>query len=63
MVSFSKAAICLHNFLRTSESAVYCPPGYVDGEDGSGNVVLGHWRNDQEESSGMHPVSRTGSNR
>ena len=42
---------------------MYCPPGYVDGEDGSGNVVLGHWRNDQEESSSMHPVSRTGSNR
>ena len=38
-VILTKAAIALHNFLQTTESAVYCLPGYTDAEDGAGNVV------------------------
>ena len=44
VVIYTKAAIALHNFLRTTESSVYCPPGFVDAEDGCGNVTLGSWR-------------------
>ena len=43
-VVYTKAAIALHNFLRTTESSVYCPPGFIDGENGGGNVVLGNRR-------------------
>ena len=32
-VIYTKAAIALHNFLRTTESSVYCPPGFMDSED------------------------------
>ena len=41
---FTKATIALHNDLRTTESNVYCPPGFIDGEDGSGNYIPGGWR-------------------
>ena len=63
VVTFTKAAIGLHNFLRTTESSVYCPPGFIDGEDGLGNAVQGGWRADEEECTGMLPISRTSSNR
>ena len=61
-VSFCKAAVALHNFLRTTE-ATYCPPGFVDGEDGTGNVIDGTWRADNDTCTGMEPVRRVGSNR
>jgi hypothetical protein len=41
VILFTKAAIALHNYLRTQESAVYRPPGFTDGEDGAGNVLEG----------------------
>ena len=59
--SFTKAAIALHNYLQTTESSVYCPTGFVDGEDGSKNVVEGTWR--CEESHGLTKVSSVSSNR
>lgn len=62
VITYSKAAIALHNYLRTTESSVYCPPGFIDGEDGEGNVINGAWRNDDEQSTGMEPVTRTSSN-
>jgi len=62
VVKFTKAAIALHNFLRTEESAVYCPPGFVDGEDGSGNVIPGSWR-DSGDTSGLLRAGRTSTNR
>lgn len=62
MVKFTKAAIALHNFLRTEESAVYCPAGFVDGEDGSGNIIRGSWR-DGENASGLVRTGKVSSNR
>ena len=47
MILFTKAAIALHNYLRTEESSAYCPTGFVDGEDGSGNVISGSWREEE----------------
>ena len=46
--------------LQTTESLVYCPPGFADSEDGVGNVVEGSWRN---EDSNMVSISRAGGNR
>ena len=66
---YVQAAVTLHNFLRTTEANVYCPPRYIDGEDGSGKVVDGGWRQDKETNSGMQSIdcilefSQDGSNR
>jgi len=38
-----KAAVVLHNFLRTRLDH-YCPPNYVDVEMPNGEVVSGLWR-------------------
>ena len=37
----TKAAVCLHNYLRQTNSASYCPSGFVDSEDGSGDIKPG----------------------
>ena len=63
VVKFANAAIALHNYLHTTESSVYCPPGFIDGEDGAGNVINGRWRTDEEACTGMLNVSTTSSNR
>ena len=60
---YAKAAIALHNYLRTTESTIYCPPGFMDGEDGEGNPIDGGWRTDDEPCIGMESLSRVGSNR
>ena len=36
--------IALHNYLRTTESSVYCPPEFTDGEDGERNDIEGAWQ-------------------
>ena len=43
--------------------AVYCPSGFIDGEDGNGNHIDGRWRADSDPCSGLEPVSCAGSNR
>ena len=63
-VCYTKAAIALHNFLRTEESSTYCPPGFVDAEDGTGNAIGESWRHsDQDPSTGLTSISHLGSNR
>ena len=42
--AITKAAVCLHNYLRQTNSAGYCPTGFVDAEDASGNIRPGEWR-------------------
>ncbi len=63
VIAYIKAAVALHNFLRCTESAVYCPTGYVDGKDGEGNMIRGSWKNDAETATGMTAIAMTGSNR
>ena len=41
---------------------MYCPPGFIDTEDGSGNPIDGGWRHDDEANTGMQSVSQAGSN-
>ena len=62
VVTFTKAAIALHNYLRTEESSVYCPAGFVDGEDGDGNVTNGTWRA-EEPVTGLTPLGSVSGNR
>ena len=61
VVLYTKATIALHNYLRTTESSAYCPPGYVNGEDGIENVIHGNWRNEMEI--GLASVRQIGGNR
>ena len=63
MVFYTKIAIALHNYLRTTESSVYCPPGFVDGEDGAVNHISGSWRNDEDSCSGLASVHQISGNR
>ena len=65
VVLYTKAAIALHNFLRTTESSVYCPPGFIDAEDGAGNVIDGAWRSEDGGTGtrGLEPIGRAGGNR
>ena len=44
VIEITKAAVCLHNYLRITNSASYCPYGFVDSEDRSGNIKPGEWR-------------------
>ena len=39
-----KAAICLHNYLRQTNGATYCPSGFVDSEEATGQIRQGEWR-------------------
>ena len=63
VVLFTKAAIALHNFLRTNESSVYCPPGFINSEDGAGNLLEGNWRREASDSTGLHRIRHVGGNR
>ena len=61
VVTYTKAAIALHNFLRKTEST-YCPVGFVDSEDNDGNISEGAWR-EESTAQGLGPIHRLGSNR
>ncbi|XP_062515124.1 uncharacterized protein LOC134190672 [Corticium candelabrum] len=63
VVTFTKAAIALHNFLRITEFTVYCPVGFSDAEDSVGNVVEGSWRAEVRAEGGLERVEQVGSNR
>ena len=39
-----QASIYMHNYLRQTNSAVYCPAGFIDSEDSSGQIKPGEWR-------------------
>jgi hypothetical protein len=44
VIEITKAAICLHNYLRITSSASYCAYGFVDSQDTTGNIKPGEWR-------------------
>ena len=66
VTKITKAACCLLNYLKISEARnpsyqhYYCPPGYTDHEDLSGNVIPGDWR--LQHADGMCSIPRVGSN-
>ena len=53
VVAYVKACVVLHNYLRVHESSVYCPKGFVNGEDGEGNIIQGQWRQQTQQGTGM----------
>lgn len=38
------AAMSLHNYLRQTDNAGYCPAGFVDSESSTGEIKEGEWR-------------------
>ena len=38
------ASIALHNYLKETDNAMYCPTGFIDHETITGEVILGRWR-------------------
>ena len=66
MTTITKAACCLHNYLKISEARnatsnrPYCPSGYADHEDGDGNLIPGDWR--LETADAIRDIGRVGSN-
>ena len=62
VVVYTKAAIALHNYLRVTESSTYCPPGFVDDEDWTCNIVQGSWRDDSA-CNGLTSLGQVGGNR
>lgn len=61
----TKACVALHNFLQCSEEDLpdvertYCPSGYADYIDSTGNLQTGRWRN---EAANRRSMTRLGSN-
>ena len=60
-VTYTKVAIALHNFLCTTESSTYCPPGSLDTENSNGDIVRGFWR-DESAPQRLEPLQSVGSN-
>ena len=55
-VLYTKAAIALHDYFQTTESSVYCPPGFINGEHRTQKVIQGSWRIDAPAPSGLQPL-------
>ncbi|XP_065067590.1 putative nuclease HARBI1 [Rhopilema esculentum] len=58
VVRYVLAAVCLHNYLRQTENAVYCPNGFVDSEDSSGQILPGEWRRLASDGMGLQNIQR-----
>lgn len=39
-----QAAVCLHNYRKLTETALYCPSGFVESVDQTGSIKPGEWR-------------------
>ena len=52
------AAVCLHNYLRQTENALYCPLGFVDSENSSGEIKRGEWRSIVGKADCFNPIAR-----
>ena len=48
-----KSKICLHNFLRQTSGAAYCPTGFVDTCDEIGDIKKGEWQKLVGQGQGM----------
>ena len=52
------ATLSLHNYLRQTENAGYCPLGFVDREDADGNIKPGEWRSEVQSGNALLPLKR-----
>ena len=52
------AALCLHNYLRQTDNAGYCPAGFVDSENSSGDIKPGEWRSIIQNDEAFIPLQK-----
>lgn len=52
------ACLTLHNYLRLTDNASYCPMGFTDTYDSTGNLQEGKWRTMSVGNEGMLPINR-----
>ena len=56
--NFVLACLALHNYLRLTDNASYCPSGFTDSYDDTGNLKEGKWRTLAVGNEEMLPLSR-----
>ena len=59
----TKAAVCLHNYLRLTDNANCLPTGFVDSEDSTGKIIPGDWRSVVNGDKCLHNLGRLHGNR
>lgn len=52
------ACMSLHNYLRLTDNASYCPLGFADSYDATGNLQKGKWRGFETRNEGLVPINR-----
>ena len=55
--NFVLACLALHNYLRLTDNCSYCPSGFTDSYDDTGNLREGKWRTLVVGNEGMLPFS------
>ena len=55
---YVKSVKVLHNYLRQTDNALYCPQGFVDCEEMDGIITKGHWRELVYNSPFLTPLSK-----
>eukprot|EP00795_Rhopilema_esculentum_P005750 gene5750-11020_t len=59
-----KAVVCLHNYLRLTDTANHTPAGFIDNEDSTGNIHPGDWRAIVEnDGNALHRLKHSQGNR
>ena len=56
--NFVLACLTLHNYLRLTDTAFYCPFGFIDSYDSTGNLREEEWRRLTMQNDGMLPINR-----
>lgn len=51
------ACLALHNYLRVTDNANYCPASFVDSYDAIGKIKEGEWRLLVAEIRGLRPIN------
>ena len=54
---YTLACLALHNYLRLTNNATYCPFGFEDSFDNSGKLKKREWRAFSVENRGLLPIS------
>ena len=57
--SYILACLALHNYLRQTKNAGYCPSGFTDSEDNGGSLIPGEWRSLNNRNNAFEDLSRT----
>ena len=60
---YTLTCLALHDYLRLTDNATYCPFGFADSFDSSDKLNQGEWRALNVDNRGLLPISRVKSSR